>query len=77
MSKDIFSIQLEVVDIISTVLMDLYDADTADLSDAERQEVRDNFAKISEILIDELGLSVTAYSDGVATAELRPPSGWN
>lgn len=77
MSKDIFSIQLEVVDIISTVLMDLYDADTADLSDAERQEVRDNFAKISEILIDELGLSVTAYSDGVATAELRPPNGWN
>lgn len=77
MNDDIFSIQLAVSDIISGVLLDLYGEDTEGMSEVERMELRDNFSKISELIISELGLQVTGMADGTATAELRPPLGWN
>lgn len=77
MSDDIFSIQLSVSDIISGVLLDLYGDDTDGMSEADKQELRNNFAKISDIIIDELGLQITSISDGVAIAELRPANGWS
>lgn len=74
MVSDIYSARLFVGNFIRDLLTDLATDDT--LTDMEL-EVRDNFARVADIILDELGFEVKDFVDGVAKVEIRPPEGWN
>jgi hypothetical protein len=75
MVSDIYSARLFVGNFIRDLLTDLATDDT--LTDMELDEVRDNFARVADIILDELGFEVKDFVDGVAKVEIRPPEGWN
>lgn len=75
MVSDIYSARLFVGNFIRDLLTDLATDDT--LTDMELDEVRDNFARVADIILDELGFEVKDFVDGVAKVEIRPIEGWN
>jgi len=75
MVSDIYSARLYVGNFIRDLLTDLATDDT--LTDLELDEVRDNFARVADIILDELGFEVKDFVDGVAKVDVRPPDGWN
>jgi len=75
MVSDIYSARLYVGNFIRELLTDLATDDT--LTDLELDEVRDNFARVADIILDELGFEVKDFVDGVAKVDVRPPDGWN
>lgn len=75
MVSDIYSARLFVGNFIRDLLTDLASDDT--LTDLELDEVRDNFARVADIILDELGFEVKDFVDGVAKVDVCPPDGWN
>lgn len=75
MVSDIYSARLYVGNFIRDLLTDLASDDT--LTDLELDEVRDNFSRVADIILDELGFEVKDFVDGVAKVDVCPPDGWN
>jgi len=75
MVSDIYSARLFIGNYIRDLLTDLAADET--LTDLELDEVRDKFARVADIILDELGFEVKDFVDGVAKVEVCPPDGWN
>lgn len=74
MEKSLPEIQLLVVNKITDLLVDLSDDGSVDFDIEER---KDYFSKVADLIVEELGIQVTAVDDdGAAVAQLKPLNGW-
>lgn len=74
MVSDIYSARLYIGNYIRDLLTDLaVDGE----SGIDIDEIRDNFARVSDLILDELGLEVKDFVDGVAHIEVSPLNGWS
>ena len=74
MEKSVPEIQLLVVNKITDLLVDLSDDGSVDFDIEER---KDYFSKVADLIVEELGIQVTAVDDdGAAVAQLKPLNGW-
>jgi hypothetical protein len=74
MVSDIYSARLFIANLIRDLLTELATDET--VTGLELDEVRDNFGRVSDIILDELGLEVVEFADGVAKVQISPPDGW-
>ena len=66
--------QLFISNYIRDLLVDLAN-DGAEEVDLDM--MRDHFGQVADLLVTELGLVVTSFSDDTAYAEFRPINGWS
>lgn len=77
MTSDIsetFTAQLFIANYIRDLLVDLANDGSEEV---DLEVMRDHFGQVADLLIEELGLTVTAFSDETAYAEFRPIHGWS
>ena len=74
MEANLPELQLSVLNKITDLLVDLSDDGSPDFDIEER---RDYFSKVSDLIAEEIGLTIVDVDDqGVASAVLKPLSGW-
>lgn len=73
MDKDLPEMRLAVLNLISELLVDLSDDGS---SDFDRDERRDYFSRVSDLIAEEIGLEIIGIAeDGAIQARLSPPNG--
>lgn len=73
MNKELPEIRLAVLNLISELLVDLSDDGS---SDFDRDERRDYFSRVSDLIAEEIGLEIIGIAeDGAIQATLSPPNG--
>lgn len=74
MVSDIYSARLFIGDYIRDLLTDLANDGVEDI---DLDEMRDHFGRVADLILNELGLEVTEFADGVAKVSICPPDGWS